>query len=165
MRETMRAAFADFARRLPRETRVRLLGTSFQLIGERPELQELLRGDPAAIPNFVEECLRYESPVKGDFRLARVSTKVGGVRIPAGTIVMVVNGAANHDARKFSAPKEFQPDRSNARQHLAFGRGIHTCPGGPLARAEGRVSLATSATGRTIVRVTPRASRSAAEEQ
>ncbi|HVX70888.1 MAG TPA: cytochrome P450 [Mycobacteriales bacterium] len=123
------------------ETTVRLLGTSFQLIGERPELQELLRGDPAAIPNFVEECLRYESPVKGDFRLARVSTKVGGVRIPAGTIVMVVNGAANHDARKFSAPKEFQPDRSNARQHLAFGRGIHTCPGGPLARAEGRVSL------------------------
>ncbi|HWA65741.1 MAG TPA: cytochrome P450 [Mycobacteriales bacterium] len=123
------------------ETTVRLLGTSFQLIAERPELQELLRSDPSAITNFVEECLRYESPVKGDFRLARVNTKVGGVDIPAGTIVMVVNGAANHDARKFSSPKEFQPDRANARQHLAFGRGIHTCPGGPLARAEGRVSL------------------------
>jgi cytochrome P450 len=54
---------------------------------------------------------------------------------------MVVNGGANHDARKFTSPKEFQPDRTNARQHLAFGRGIHTCPGGPLARAEGRVSL------------------------
>jgi cytochrome P450 len=123
------------------ETTVRLLGTSFQLIAERPDLQDLLRSDPAAIPNFVEECLRYESPVKGDFRLARVNTKVGGVDIPAGTIVMVVNGGANHDARKFSSPKEFQPDRSNARQHLAFGRGIHTCPGGPLARAEGRVAL------------------------
>ncbi|HWC36832.1 MAG TPA: cytochrome P450 [Mycobacteriales bacterium] len=123
------------------ETTVRLLGTSFQLIAERPELQDLLRNDIAAIPNFVEECLRYESPVKGDFRLARVNTKVGGVDIPAGTIVMVVNGGANHDARKFSSPKEFQPDRANARQHLAFGRGIHTCPGGPLARAEGRVSL------------------------
>jgi cytochrome P450 len=123
------------------ETTVRLIGTSFQLIAERPELQELLRTDPAAITNFVEECLRFESPVKGDFRLARVATKVGGVDIPAGTIVMVVNGAANHDARKFEAPKEFQPDRTNARQHLAFGRGIHTCPGGPLARAEGRVSL------------------------
>ncbi|HVV75454.1 MAG TPA: cytochrome P450 [Mycobacteriales bacterium] len=123
------------------ETTVRLLGTAFQLIAERPDLQDLLRSDTAAIPNFVEECLRYESPVKGDFRLARVNTKVGGVDIPAGTIVMVVNGGANHDARKFSAPKEFQPDRSNARQHLAFGRGIHTCPGGPLARAEGRISL------------------------
>lgn len=123
------------------ETTVRLLGTSFQLIAERPELQDLLRSDPSAITNFVEECLRYESPVKGDFRLARTATKVGGVDIPAGTIVMVVNGGANHDARKFDSPKEFQPDRSNARQHLAFGRGIHTCPGGPLARAEGRVSL------------------------
>jgi cytochrome P450 len=123
------------------ETTVRLLGTAFQLIAERPELQDMLRSDQAAIPNFVEECLRYESPVKGDFRLARVNTKVGGVDIPAGTIVMVVNGGANHDARKFENPKDFRPDRSNARQHLAFGRGIHTCPGGPLARAEGRVSL------------------------
>ncbi|HVT20679.1 MAG TPA: cytochrome P450 [Mycobacteriales bacterium] len=123
------------------ETTVRLLGTSFQLIAERPELQDLLRNDPSIIPNFVEECLRYESPVKGDFRLARVNTKVGGVDIPAGTIVMVVNGGANHDARKFEAPREFRPDRPNARQHLAFGRGIHTCPGGPLARAEGRVAL------------------------
>jgi cytochrome P450 len=123
------------------ETTVRLLGTSFQLIAERPELQDLLRHDPSAITNFVEECLRYESPVKGDFRLARTATKVGGVDIPAGTIVMVVNGGANHDGRKFADPKDFQPDRANARQHLAFGRGIHTCPGGPLARAEGRVSL------------------------
>jgi cytochrome P450 len=54
---------------------------------------------------------------------------------------MVVNGGANHDSRKFENPKEFVPDRSNARQHLAFGRGIHTCPCGPLARAEGRVSI------------------------
>jgi cytochrome P450 len=123
------------------ETTVRLIGTSFQLIAERPELQDLLRRDPSAITNFVEESLRYESPVKGDFRLARTATTVGGVDIPAGTIVMVVNGAANHDDRKFPDPREFQPERSNARQHLAFGRGIHTCPGGPLARAEGRVSL------------------------
>jgi cytochrome P450 len=123
------------------ETTVRLLGTAFQLIGERPDLQELLRNEPSAITNFVEECLRYESPVKGDFRLARRTTKVGGVEIPAGSIVMVVNGGANHDSRKFDNPKEFIPDRSNARQHLAFGRGIHTCPGGPLARAEGRVSI------------------------
>jgi cytochrome P450 len=123
------------------ETTVRLLGTAFQLIGERPDLQELLRSQPSAITNFVEECLRYESPVKGDFRLARRATKVGGVEIPAGSIVMVVNGGANHDSRKFENPKEFVPDRSNARQHLAFGRGIHTCPGGPLARAEGRVSI------------------------
>lgn len=135
------------------ETTVRLIGTSFQLIAERPELQELLRNDVSAIPNFVEECLRYESPVKGDFRLARVNTKVGGVEIPAGTVVMVVNGAANHDQRKFESPKDFQPDRPNARQHLAFGRGIHTCPGGPLARAEGRISLERILARTTDIRV------------
>ena len=93
------------------------------------------------IPNFVEECLRIESPVKGDFRLARVTTELGGVTIPAGTTVMVVNGAANHDPARFDDPTDFQVERVNARQHLAFGHGAHTCPGAPLARAEGRVSV------------------------
>ena len=65
------------------ETTVRLLGAAFQLIAERPEIQDLLRANPSlAITGFVEECLRYESPVKGDFRLARVPTTVGGVDIP-----------------------------------------------------------------------------------
>jgi cytochrome P450 len=123
------------------ETTVRLLGAALQLLGERPELQDLLRGDRARIPNFVEETLRYESPVKGDFRLARVRTEVGGVEIPPGTTLMVLNGAANRDPRRFEQPDEFQVDRANARQHISFGHGVHTCPGAPLARAEGRVSV------------------------
>jgi cytochrome P450 len=123
------------------ETTVRLLGASLQLIGERPELQQLLRDRRDLIRNFVEESLRYESPVKGDFRLARVNTEVGGVPIPAGTCLMVVNGAANRDPRHFPEPTEFQVERANAREHLAFGRGPHSCPGGPLARTEGRVSI------------------------
>jgi len=123
------------------ETTVRLLGSALQLIGERPDLQQRLRRERDKIPSFVEEALRFESPVKGDFRLARVSTTVGGVEIPAGTTVMVLNGAANRDARQFPDPGGFDLDRSNARQHLAFGFGIHTCPGAPLARAEGCVSI------------------------
>jgi cytochrome P450 len=123
------------------ETTVRMLGATMQLLGDEPELQQWLRDDRSRITAFVEECLRYESPVKGDFRLTRVPTTIAGVTIPAGSCVMVVNGAANRDPRKFDAPDEFRPDRDNARQHLAFGRGIHTCPGGPLARAEGRISL------------------------
>jgi cytochrome P450 len=123
------------------ETTVRLLGSAFQLIGESPDLQQLLRDEPDRIPDFVEECLRIESPVKGDFRLARRSTTVGGVDIPAGTTVMVLNGAANRDPRRFAEPAEFRIDRRNAREHLTFGRGIHACPGGPLARAEGRVAI------------------------
>src|SRR5207237_7008388 len=82
-----------------------------------------------------------EGPVKGDFRLARVSTQLGGVDIPAGTTVMVLNGVANRDSRRFECPAEFHVDRSNARQHLGFGHGIHTCPGAPLARSEVRVCL------------------------
>jgi cytochrome P450 len=123
------------------ETTVRLLGTALQLIAERPDLQRLLRGERDRIPNFVEETLRYESPVKGDFRLARVATKVGGVDIPAGSTVMVLNGAANRDPRRFERPGELLVDRANARQHLAFGHGAHTCPGAPLARAEACISI------------------------
>ena len=45
--------------------------------------------------------------------------------------VMVLNGAANRDPRRFSDPNEFRVERDNAREHLAFGRGVHSCPGGP----------------------------------
>jgi cytochrome P450 len=123
------------------ETTVRLLGTALQLLGERPDLQQLLREERDRIPNFVEETLRFESPIKGDFRLSRVAAHVGDVDIPAGTTVMVLNGAANRDPRRFEDPDDFDLDRANARQHLAFGHGVHTCPGAPLARAEARVSV------------------------
>jgi cytochrome P450 len=123
------------------ETSVRLFGTALQRIGDDPELQQSLREHRELIPNFVEECLRIESPVKGDFRLARVTTELGGVEVPAGTTLMVVNGAANRDPRRFECPDEFRVERANARQHLAFGHGAHTCPGAPLARAEGRITV------------------------
>ena len=123
------------------ETTVRLLAYALQTIGERADLQQVLRDDPSLIPDFVEECLRMESPVKGDFRLARRSTDVGGVAVPAGTTVMVVNGAANRDPAHFECPDEFRLERPNAGSHLSFGRGVHACPGGALARAETRISL------------------------
>lgn len=124
------------------ETTVRLLSTALKLLAEDKELQALLRRERDLIPNFVEECLRIESPVKGDFRLSKVPVNVGGVDLPAGTTVMVLNGAANRDPRRFEGPGEFDVRRANARQHMAFGRGVHTCPGAPLARAEAAVSLA-----------------------
>jgi cytochrome P450 len=123
------------------ETTVRLLGTALQLVGERADLQQQLRDRPDLIPSFVEECLRYESPVKGDFRLARRPATVGGIDIPAGACLMVLNGAANRDPRHFEDPAEFQVERPNARDHMAFGRGAHGCPGGSLARLEAQVSI------------------------
>jgi cytochrome P450 family 150 subfamily A5 len=123
------------------ETTVRLLSAALRLLAEDSELQRRLRAERHRIPNFIEETLRMESPVKGDFRLTRVPTAVGGVDLPAGTTVMVVNGAANRDPRRFTDPETFDAERSNARQHIAFGRGIHTCPGAPLARAEARAAI------------------------
>jgi cytochrome P450 len=123
------------------ETTVRLLGTALLTLGERPDIQDLLRREPERIPNFVEECLRIESPVKGDFRLSRTAATVGGVDVPAGTVLMVLNGAAGRDPGHFDNPGEFQIDRPNAREHLAFGRGPHACPGGSLARAEACISI------------------------
>ena len=123
------------------ETTVRLLSSAVKLIAEDPELQARLRADRERIPNFIEETLRMESPVKGDFRLSRFPTTLAGVDLPAGTTVMLVNAAANRDPRNFEDPATFRIDRPNARTHLSFGRGVHTCPGAPLARAEARVSL------------------------
>src|SRR5262249_49258892 len=73
--------------------------------------------------------------------MARVPTRIGDVAIPAGTTLMAVNGAATRDPRPLQDPATSDADRPTARQHLAFGFGIHTCPGAPLARAEGCVSI------------------------
>ena len=123
------------------ETTARLLAVALKYLCEYPELQDELRAHNDRIPGFIEEALRIESPVKADFRLARRNTTVAGVDIAAGTPVMLLNGAANRDPRLFECPDEFQVDRPNAKVHLAFGRGPHACPGGPLARVEGRVSV------------------------
>jgi cytochrome P450 len=123
------------------ETTVRLLGAALKVLAERPDIQQQLRADRTRISNFIEEALRIESPVKGDFRLSRVPTTVGETHLAAGATVMVLNAAANRDPRRFDDPDIFEPARKNARQHLAFGRGIHTCPGAPLARAETRVGI------------------------
>jgi cytochrome P450 len=123
------------------ETTARLLATAMRYLCEYPQLQDELREHRERIPDFIEETLRIESPVKADFRLARRATSVGGVEIGPGTPVMLLNGAANRDPRRFECPSEFRLNRANAKEHIAFGRGVHACPGGPLARAEGRISL------------------------
>lgn len=123
------------------ETTVRLLSSALKILAEDAELQESLRRDLDRVPAFIEEALRFESPIRGDFRLARATTTVGGVEIPAGTTVMVQYGAANRDPRVFENPDTFDLDRPNARRHIAFGRGIHSCIGAPLARAEAKAVI------------------------
>ena len=123
------------------ETTTKLLSAALRVIAENRDIQMQLRNNRDLIPAFLEETLRLESPVKSHFRMARTSTTIGDVKIPAGSTVMLLPGASNRDARKFECPNEFRVDRPNVREHIAFGRGNHSCPGAPLARAEGRISL------------------------
>jgi cytochrome P450 len=123
------------------ETTARLLCAGMRILAEQPALAEELRADPAAIPNFIEECLRLEGPIKGSFRLAMRDTTLAGVEIPEGSMVMAAVGAANRDPRVFDDPDRFDPKRANARRNIAFGHGEHFCPGASLARAEARISF------------------------
>ena len=123
------------------DTSARLIAAALRFLGERPELQQRLRRQRDLIPNFLEEVLRVEPPVKCNFRVARVPVKVGDLDVAPGTTVMLLLGAINRDPRRFERPAELLPDRANAREHLSFSRGIHACAGAPLARAEGFICL------------------------
>ncbi|WP_197375653.1 cytochrome P450 [Mycolicibacterium baixiangningiae] len=123
------------------ETVTKLLSAAVRTLGDRPEYQEALRENPDRVPAFIEESLRMHAPTKVDFRLVRKTTTLGDMHLQAGTIVMLCLGAANRDPAKFDDPHEFRPDRKNVREHIAFGRGIHTCAGAPLARVEGKVTV------------------------
>ncbi len=123
------------------ETTARLMSTCLRILGDRPDLQARVRADRSLLSPFIEEALRLESPLQGQFRMARHATSVGGVDLPPGASAYVMVGAANRDPRQFEDPDEFRLDRPNGRQHVGFGHGIHTCAGAPLARAETRVTL------------------------
>jgi hypothetical protein len=122
-------------------TVARFLGNMVRHLAEHPETQLQLRDDRSLIPLFVDEMLRYDSPVKLNQRLARRTTTVGGVAIPAGSTVLLLLPAGDRDPRHFECPAEFDPLRQNLREHVAFGRGIHSCPGAPLVRADAKITL------------------------
>ena len=90
---------------------------------------------------MLEEILRLEGSTKATFRLAKRKTRIGDMEIPAGKTIIVALAAANRDPARWENPSEFQLNRKRVKEHLAFGRGAHTCIGNPLARAEIRVIL------------------------
>lgn len=101
-----------------------------------PELQTLLREDPSQMKRFVEEVLRWESPVQFLARQTTREVEISGTVIPADTLVLVGYGPANRDATKFTCPETFDITRANAGANLAFGSGPHFCVGALLARQE-----------------------------
>ena len=118
------------------ETTTSSISAGLLLLIEHPDQQARLRADPSLIGNFVEEVLRVETPVQGLFRITTSEVEVGGVTIPKGAIVMLRHGAVNRDPGKFTDPDRFNITRDNAGAQLAFGAGVHFCPGAMLARQE-----------------------------
>ncbi|GLZ44342.1 hypothetical protein Acsp06_05270 [Actinomycetospora sp. NBRC 106375] len=111
---------------------------------QNPEVHERVVADPAkAIPKVTEEVLRRDAPHRGLFRITTKDTSLGGTDLPAGTMVLLLFGSGNRDETTFPDPDVVDIDRANVRDHLAFGRGLHVCPGAPMARAEIRVALET----------------------
>lgn len=118
------------------ETTTSALDHGMWLLVRRPDVQERVRDDLSLVPAFVEEVLRYESPVQGLTRRATQDVEVDGVTIPEGAMVMIRYAAANRDVRVFENADQFDLDREKSPQHLAFGVGPHFCVGAALARQE-----------------------------
>ena len=123
------------------DTSAKLLGNAMRFLCEDQAMQQHLRENRDQIGPFLEEALRLEGSTKATFRLAKRKTRIGDVEVPAGKRVVVALPAANRDPRRWEAPHEFRLNRPKIKEHLAFGRGAHTCAGAPLARAEVAVIL------------------------
>jgi cytochrome P450 len=108
---------------------------------QNPEQMRDLQQHPEKIPNAVEEILRMESPSAGMWRVVKKDSEVHGVKIPKDALVMLRYHAGNRDPELFDQPNAIDIDRSNADDHIAFGQGIHFCPGAMLARKEMNVAF------------------------
>jgi len=123
------------------ETTTKLMSSTMLWLSERPDLLDRLHGDRKVVDAFVEEMLRLESPSQYGTRLAVSDYDLGGVRIRAGSAVIISWGAANRDGREFVDPNLLDIQRENRAAHVGFGHGIHYCAGHALGRTEMRVGL------------------------
>jgi cytochrome P450 len=123
------------------ESTASLLGSAAWILAERPDIQQQLRENPELLTAFIEETLRLESPFRGHYRHVWRDTTLAGVDLPAESHLLLMWGAANRDPAHFEAPNEFRLDRTSAKGHVAFGKGLHFCVGAALARLEAQVVL------------------------
>jgi cytochrome P450 len=117
------------------DTTISAISNALHLFATHPEQWQLLKNDPALLPNAINEVLRYEAPLRGFARKALRDTDIAGTPIPAGARVLVLYASANRDEREWDAPAIFDI-RNDAGRHLSFGNGAHACAGQGLARLE-----------------------------
>jgi cytochrome P450 len=123
------------------ETTTNLIAALLMYVLQDPGQLALVRAQPDLVANAVEEALRCETPVQGMWRVTTTDVELGGVMLPKGSFVMLRYAAANRDPAVFADPERFDVRRANAREHLAFGLGIHFCLGAALGRKEATVAL------------------------
>ncbi|MGH7963010.1 MAG: cytochrome P450 [Candidatus Binatia bacterium] len=122
------------------ETTTNLIANAMLALSAHPEQMAMVRANPTLIPNALEETLRYDGPIQTLFRQATQEVELSGTRIPAGSVVLLLVGSANHDERKFPEPERFDIMR-NTDGHIGFGFGIHFCLGAQLARLQAKTAL------------------------
>ncbi|WP_437934378.1 cytochrome P450 [Sorangium sp. So ce341] len=122
------------------ETTTNLIGNGTLALLEHPDALRRLREEPALIPGFIEEVLRYEGPAQILMRRATQDVTLAGVTLPKGAIVMPIIASANRDPAQFSDPDRFDITREQ-RGNVGFGFGIHFCVGAPLSRLEGKIAF------------------------
>lgn len=122
------------------ETTTRLIGWAGKVLAEHPDQRRQLVEEPSLVRGAVEELLRFEPPAPHVGRYVARDVELHGQTVPAGSVMLLLVGAANRDDRRFPDPDRFDVHRNPA-GHLAFGFGVHYCLGAALARLEGRVAL------------------------
>ena len=122
------------------ETTTRLIGWTGKLLAEHPDQRREIVENRSLIPGAIEEILRYEAPSPVQARYVQRDVEHYGHTVREGDVMVLLNGSANRDDRKFGDGDRFDIHRSGT-HHLSFGYGIHFCLGAALARIEGRVAL------------------------
>jgi len=125
------------------ETTASAIAEGMWLLCRNPDQMQHVYGDPQLIPGLVEEVLRLATPTGNMWRVTTKDVVLGGVEIPAGSMVILRFAAANRDPEVFPDPERMDVERPNLDEHLAFGKGIHFCLGAMLARKEMNVAFHT----------------------
>ena len=123
------------------ETSAQMMTFGTQAILEHRDQWELLRSDRSLLARAVEECVRYRTVIKRNFRVAVTDVEVAGVEIPQGSLIAISPASANRDGEYFEDPERF--DITRRTDNLTFGRGMHFCLGAPLSKIEMRITLET----------------------
>lgn len=124
------------------ETTTGLITGSARVFDELPDTFAQLQEQPALVPAFIEETLRYYSPFSATIRRTTCETNIAGTTIPKGALVLPLIASANRDESVFERADEFVIDRK-PNPHIALGFGIHNCLGAHLARIEGQIAVAS----------------------